>query len=253
MEEESGGPDKRDYDDISVVKDYDKYVELRDRPDDWSEKKAKLGIVGKGNSNMEPLGQRSKGRSLGTGSKEGRKRQGSPICYELEEIMRTKNKEFAKILHRIRNIRHLKPQKSAENLSQSSYRQQNNNDHCQASKNDPDYDPLALHIFYKNAEVNEQNQFALDLIEQTHELEIITAKDSFDKQPPGCSSCSPEAVCQNCENERAVATIVPPENLSAMADVKEEEVFEENNLLEDISEEEVFVENNLLEGRGRGL
>ena len=34
---------------------------------------------------------------------------------------------------------------------------------------------------------------------------------------------------------------------------KEEEVFEENNLLEDISEEEVFVKNNLLEGRGRGL
>lgn len=83
LEEESGGPDKRDYDDISVVKDYDKYVELRDRPDDWSEKKAKLGMVGKGNSNMEPLGQRSKGRSLGTGSKEGRKRQGSPI-FDLE-------------------------------------------------------------------------------------------------------------------------------------------------------------------------
>ena len=36
--------------------DEEKYRELRNRPDDWSEKKAQLGIVS--NSNHEPLGQR---------------------------------------------------------------------------------------------------------------------------------------------------------------------------------------------------
>ena len=36
-------------------------MELRNRPDDWSEKKAALGIVGsRFNSNMEPLGSRKR-------------------------------------------------------------------------------------------------------------------------------------------------------------------------------------------------
>jgi hypothetical protein len=50
---------------INIVRDYEKYVELRDRPDDWSEKKASLGMVCTYfNSNMEPLGKRG-GRLMG--------------------------------------------------------------------------------------------------------------------------------------------------------------------------------------------
>ena len=48
---------------ISFTKrrDYEEYMELRHRPDDWSEKKAALGIVGnRFNSNMEPLGSRKR-------------------------------------------------------------------------------------------------------------------------------------------------------------------------------------------------
>jgi len=63
-EEEEGGSDERDYTRIMKNNDYDKYMELRDRPDDWSEKKAKLGIVGaRANSNMEPLGKRKRKES----------------------------------------------------------------------------------------------------------------------------------------------------------------------------------------------
>ena len=43
------------------MRDYHEYMELRNRPDDWSEKKAALGIVGsRFNSNMEPLGSRKR-------------------------------------------------------------------------------------------------------------------------------------------------------------------------------------------------
>ena len=60
-EEKDGGPDERDYGLIRKVVNYEEYMELRDRPDDWSEKKAKLGIVGsRCNSNMEPLGKRQR-------------------------------------------------------------------------------------------------------------------------------------------------------------------------------------------------
>ena len=41
---------------ITKVKDEEKYRELRNRLDDWSEKKAQLVIVS--NSNHEPLGPR---------------------------------------------------------------------------------------------------------------------------------------------------------------------------------------------------
>jgi len=65
LHEEEGGSDNMDYGVIQVVKDFEKWKELRDRPDDWSERKAKLGLVGGNfNSNLEPLGER-KGRSLG--------------------------------------------------------------------------------------------------------------------------------------------------------------------------------------------
>jgi len=60
--------EERDYDVIIIVNDFERYKELRDRPDDWSEKKQKMGIMGKSfNSNMEPLGSKG-GRSLGGGS-----------------------------------------------------------------------------------------------------------------------------------------------------------------------------------------
>jgi hypothetical protein len=54
------------------------------------------------------------------------------------------------------------------------------NNNCKAHMSDPDYDPLALHIFYKNKQVNEQNKKALDHLEKNGcTLEDITAKDSF--------------------------------------------------------------------------
>ena len=58
-EEEQGGSEERDYGVIETVSDYEKYMELRERPDDWSEKKSRLGVSGSSmNSNMEPLGKR---------------------------------------------------------------------------------------------------------------------------------------------------------------------------------------------------
>ena len=97
LHEEEGGSDDLDYDAIVAIKDYAKWKELRDRPDDWSEKKAKLGLVGKGmNSNMEPLGERKR-RNLGAegsdasgsgvraGAREGReirKRSTSPSIFD---------------------------------------------------------------------------------------------------------------------------------------------------------------------------
>ena len=37
----------------------EEYMTLRERPDDWSEKKSRLGVSGSSmNSNMEPLGKR---------------------------------------------------------------------------------------------------------------------------------------------------------------------------------------------------
>ena len=64
LEEEEVGDDERDYSLIKRVKDYDRYMELRNRPDDWSEKKAKLGLTGSScNSNMMPLGKRKRKHS----------------------------------------------------------------------------------------------------------------------------------------------------------------------------------------------
>ena len=58
-EEDMGGPEERDYGEIIVIEDLDKYMELRNRPDSWSEKKAQLGLVGaRANSNYELLGKR---------------------------------------------------------------------------------------------------------------------------------------------------------------------------------------------------
>ena len=58
-EDQLGGPDCRDYGNIIVIEDLQRYLELRERPDDWSEKKAQLGLVGsRANSNNEPLGKR---------------------------------------------------------------------------------------------------------------------------------------------------------------------------------------------------
>jgi hypothetical protein len=59
FEQEQYPDGERDYNVIVKVEDYAPYRELRDRPDDWSEKKASLGLVGAAcNSNMEPLGRR---------------------------------------------------------------------------------------------------------------------------------------------------------------------------------------------------
>ena len=45
QEKKDGGAYERDYGVIKIVNDYGKYMELRNRPVDWSEKKARLGIV----------------------------------------------------------------------------------------------------------------------------------------------------------------------------------------------------------------
>lgn len=68
-EDEAGGADEREYGVIVRVDDYDRYMELRDRDPSWSEKKAKLGIVGdRLNSNMEPLGGRKRKHSESSSS-----------------------------------------------------------------------------------------------------------------------------------------------------------------------------------------
>ena len=65
-EQERGGPEERDYRQIIVVEDAEKYNELRDRPKDWSEKKSNLGLVRAScNSNNEPLGRKRKAPSSG--------------------------------------------------------------------------------------------------------------------------------------------------------------------------------------------
>ena len=43
------------------VNEYDKYIELRDRPDSWSEKKANLGVY---SSNKGPLGSRKRPKEV---------------------------------------------------------------------------------------------------------------------------------------------------------------------------------------------
>jgi len=64
LEEEEIGDDERDYSLIKKVQDPEQYMELRNRPDDWSEKKAKLGLTGSNcNSNMTPLGNRKRKHS----------------------------------------------------------------------------------------------------------------------------------------------------------------------------------------------
>ena len=60
-EDGEGGADERDYGVITQVTDYEDYMELRNRPDDWSEKKAQMGIVGdRTNSNMERKSRKRK-------------------------------------------------------------------------------------------------------------------------------------------------------------------------------------------------
>ena len=64
LEEERGGAEERNYEDMKVEMRFREYIELRDRPDNWSEKKAQLGLIGgAANSNFEPLGKRRR-RSL---------------------------------------------------------------------------------------------------------------------------------------------------------------------------------------------
>ena len=70
---------KRDYTDIVRVEDYGRYMELRNRPDNWSEMKASLGMVGTA-CNMEPLG-RKRAAGRGEGREEGMRsrREQSPM------------------------------------------------------------------------------------------------------------------------------------------------------------------------------
>eukprot|EP00092_Neocalanus_flemingeri_P020470 GFUD01022175.1.p1 GENE.GFUD01022175.1~~GFUD01022175.1.p1 ORF type:complete len:818 (+),score=242.63 GFUD01022175.1:73-2454(+) len=78
-EEEQGGSEERDYEVIISEMDYEKYMELRDRPYDWTEKKAILGMVSSAcNSNMEMLGKKGGG---GWGGKKKQEEQQS-MFYE---------------------------------------------------------------------------------------------------------------------------------------------------------------------------
>ena len=61
LEENEIGDDHRDYNMIKKVEDYDQYMVLRYRPNDWSEKKEKIGLTGSSfNSNIMPLGNRKR-------------------------------------------------------------------------------------------------------------------------------------------------------------------------------------------------
>ena len=103
--------------------------------------------------------------------------------YELTEIMRTENRKFAEVLHSLRNLRHVKDNngkftKTLEPMKPEDIEFLNKT--CSASKLDSDYDPTALHIYYKNAQVNEQNQKTLEIFERNGTvLEDITANDNF--------------------------------------------------------------------------
>jgi len=80
-EEDQVGSDERDYEVIMIVENYEKYIELKNRPDDWSEKKDQLGLMGAAcNSNMEPLGNRGEGA---WGSKRNQ-RQEEPYMFDEE-------------------------------------------------------------------------------------------------------------------------------------------------------------------------
>ena len=60
-ERKEGGAYERDYGVIKIVNDYGKYMELRNRPVDWSEKKAQIGIVDdRLNSNLTPQNKSKK-------------------------------------------------------------------------------------------------------------------------------------------------------------------------------------------------
>ena len=67
--EEKGEGEQRDYSVIVKMIDKKMYMELKNRPDDWSEKKANLGMIG--NPNKEPLGRRGNDWSV--------------VRYELDE------------------------------------------------------------------------------------------------------------------------------------------------------------------------
>ena len=81
--------------------------------------------------------------------------------YELDTIMRTKHKEFAGLQHRIRNLRHTGKNKLEKMLPEDVNFL---NTFCKADIESDDYDPLSLHIFYKNQEVTEHNAKALHVL-----------------------------------------------------------------------------------------
>ena len=104
-------------------------------------------------------------------------------AYELTQIMRTNNKEFAEIQHRLRDLRHERNKnnektKKLEPMMPQDVEYLNSN--CKAEISDPDYDFLALHIFYKNDQVDQQNKKAIEILQNEGQtMELIIAKDSF--------------------------------------------------------------------------
>ena len=56
QEDIAGGAEERDYGVIRRVSDSEEYMELRNRPDKWSEKKAQMGVIrGRLKSNMDSM------------------------------------------------------------------------------------------------------------------------------------------------------------------------------------------------------
>ena len=54
------------------------------------------------------------------------------------------------------------------------------NENCSASRDDPDYNPLDLHIFWKNVDVSNQNEICIKLmISRGTTIEEIIAIDSI--------------------------------------------------------------------------
>ena len=56
QEDIAGGAEERDYGVIRRVSDFEEYMDLRNRPDNWSEKKAQMGVIrGRLKSNMDSM------------------------------------------------------------------------------------------------------------------------------------------------------------------------------------------------------
>ena len=103
------------------------------------------------------------------------------VAYELTTIMRTKNKEFAGLQHRLRELRFIKDDKKKKSMGPMKQEDIDYlNDNCIGTSNDVNYDPKALHIFLTNKKVDDHNKLVMKLLESEGSTPVrIIAKDSM--------------------------------------------------------------------------